>query len=238
MERLFYKNGRRTYTCIKCEGYHCYKKCTSKLIKDIDDAQSLKGCQVIEGALEIRLSLGVNNTGIVRVLEESLSNVIEINDYFKIVRSYHLVSLRFLKNLKRIGGYRLDNKNYSVVILDNENLSQLWDENQNVKIENGKLLIQFNPKLCFKDIDRLRSNTILLDSYEMSKLTNSARAQCNMLPINASVANIFHNWALVQWQPISLDDTNFTLAYVVNYKEAPNQDVNIYESRDACSEDG
>lgn len=46
---------------------------------------------------------------IVKELEENLAMIQEINGYLKIVRSYPLVSLNFLKSLKKIRGSSLDN---------------------------------------------------------------------------------------------------------------------------------
>jgi len=44
-------------------------------------------------------------------LEENLGAIEEVTGYIKIVRSYALLSLRFLKSLKVIGGERLyDNR--------------------------------------------------------------------------------------------------------------------------------
>jgi len=40
-------------------------------------------------------------------LEENLGSIEEVTGYIKIVRSYALLSLRFLKSLKVIGGERL-----------------------------------------------------------------------------------------------------------------------------------
>jgi len=40
-------------------------------------------------------------------LEENLGAIEEVTDYIKIVRSYALLSLRFLKSLRVIGGERL-----------------------------------------------------------------------------------------------------------------------------------
>jgi len=48
-------------------------------------------------------------------LEENLGAIEEVTDYVKIVRSYALLSLRFLKSLSVIGGERLyDNRLESV----------------------------------------------------------------------------------------------------------------------------
>lgn len=47
---------------------------------------------------------------IVKDLEKSMGMIEEIGGYLKIVRSFPLVSLNFLKNLKRIRGNQLESQ--------------------------------------------------------------------------------------------------------------------------------
>lgn len=47
---------------------------------------------------------------IVRELEENLHNIQEIDGYLKVTRSYPLVSLNFLRNLRVIHGKNLSDK--------------------------------------------------------------------------------------------------------------------------------
>lgn len=49
---------------------------------------------------------------IVNELEENLNMIEEIDGYIKIVRSFPLVSLNFLKSLKVIHGYTLESSKY------------------------------------------------------------------------------------------------------------------------------
>lgn len=80
--------------------------------------------------------LGGRGTNIIRELEQSLSSIEEITGYLKIARSFPVVSLSFLKNLKRIRGMVLDSKKYSLVVLDNQNLQELWDVDHKVGLLN------------------------------------------------------------------------------------------------------
>ena len=86
----------------------------------------MNGCGVIDGSLVIQIRSqgggGRGGTHIIKELEQSLSNIEEITGYLKIARSFPLVSLSFLKKLKRIKGKILDNKKYSLVVMDNQNL--------------------------------------------------------------------------------------------------------------------
>lgn len=94
-------NGRRV--CKKCEKGGCLKKCRGASIDNIQQVQTLKDCEIIEGSLTIQLrSRGGEN--IVKELEEYLRTITEITGFLKVIRSYPLLSLGFFKNLKKIGG--------------------------------------------------------------------------------------------------------------------------------------
>lgn len=58
---------------------------------------------------------------LVKELEENLQSIREINGYLKIVRSFPLVSLNFLKNLKVIHGKKLDSDKYVYFTFSLEN---------------------------------------------------------------------------------------------------------------------
>ena len=73
---------------------------------NIETAQSLKGCTRILGDLEIQIKGG---QGVVKELEENLGSIEEIDGHLKVARSYPLVTLNFLKNLRLIRGNSSDN---------------------------------------------------------------------------------------------------------------------------------
>ncbi|BES91399.1 tyrosine-protein kinase receptor [Nesidiocoris tenuis] len=95
-------NGK--YHCERCTGM-CKKECPAANIDSIASAQKLQGCTSIKGALNIQIRGGSN---VVKELEENLNMVEEIDDYLKVVRSFPLVSLNFLKKLKVIHGQKLE----------------------------------------------------------------------------------------------------------------------------------
>lgn len=235
---------RKNSSGIFCEpcGMACQKRCKVKLIDSISAAQSLKGCQIIEGPLEIQIrSSGKTadpSSNIVKELVNSLSEIEVIEDYLKIARSFPIVSLSFLKKLKVIKGNHLESNRYSLFIWDNQNLQELWDESQKITIEKGKLFFHFNPKLCFFKIERLQTKQIVIDNYETAKLSNGDKTPCNVTSLNVSVVNIYSKAALVQWQPLILDDERSLLSYVVFYIPAPFQNVTLWDGRDACGNDG
>ena len=55
------------------------------------------------------LFIAIGNIGL--ELEQSLGDITEVTQYVKIVRSYALLSLHFLKSLKVIDGEGLDDRN-------------------------------------------------------------------------------------------------------------------------------
>ncbi|KAJ8926815.1 hypothetical protein NQ314_020663 [Rhamnusium bicolor] len=139
-----YKSDYLNHTCIQCGG-RCEKYCDGINIDSISLAKQLRGCTHIKGSLEIQIRGGSN---VVNELEENLSMIEEISGYLKIVRSFSLVSLNFLKNLKRIRGDSLENQKYVFVVLDNQNLQELWDqENKTLKIDSGRLFFSLQSKI-------------------------------------------------------------------------------------------
>jgi insulin receptor len=227
--------------CVPC-GNNCQKKCQSKIIDSIAAAQSLKGCSIIEGPLEIQIRSSTKTfdqtNNVVKELETSLSEIVEIQDYLKIARSFPIVSLSFLKKLKIIRGKRLESNKYSLVVWDNQNLQELWDENQEVNIENGKLFFHYNPKLCFFKIERLVKNSLLIENYEFAQKSNGDKTPCNVTKLEVTVVNILAHAALLNWKPLKLDDERSLLSYVVFYIAAPYQNITLWQNRDACGNDG
>lgn len=235
-----FKNGNET-DCKPC-GSECQKKCQAKIIDSIAAAQTLKGCAIIEGPLEIQIRSSAktvdSTNNVVKELENSLSDIVEIHDYLKIARSFPIVSLSFLKNLKHIRGKRLESSKYSLVIWDNQNLQELWDETQEVKIDNGQLFFHFNPKLCFYKIERLTKYPDKIENLETAKISNGDKIPCNVTSLTVSVADILSHAALLTWEPLKLEDERSLLSYVVFYIPAQFSNVTLWDGRDACGNDG
>lgn len=236
-----YKDKNNLLSCRLC-GSECLKKCQAKIIDSIAAAQTLKGCAIIEGPLEIQIRSSAKSVdatnNIVRELEKSLSDIVEIQDYLKIARSFPIVSLSFLKKLKVIRGKRLESNKYALVIWDNQNLQELWDESQKIRVENGRLFFHFNPKLCFFKIERLTTDPTLIENYETAKMSNGDKTPCNVTSLDVRVADIFPNAALLSWAPLHLEDERSLLSYVVFYISALYKNVTLWDGRDACGNDG
>jgi insulin receptor len=65
---------------------------------------------------------------------------------------------------------------YSFVLLDNQNLQELWDWNtrpEDLRIVNGRLFFHFNPKLCLYKIEKLKQVAQLPDFTDLEVAANS-----------------------------------------------------------------
>lgn len=229
----------------------CLKRCVVKTIVDsIETAQALKGCSIIDGPLEIQIRGTTKNPesgkNIVKELEASLSDIVEINDYLKIARSHLILSMSFLKNLRKINGYKLEGNRNAIVVWENQNLQELWDESQKIEIARGKLFFHFNPKLCFYKIEQLANKSVaantnlstIIENYETAKISNGDKTPCNVTPLNVTVEKILPQAALLSWDPLKLEDERSLLNYVVFYIAAPHNNVTLWDGRDACGNDG
>lgn len=73
-------------------------------------------------------------------------------------------------------------RNYTLYVLDNQNLQQLWDWNHHVlSIPMGKMYFAFNPKLCLAEIYHMEEVTGTKgrqNKAEINPRTNGDRASC------------------------------------------------------------
>ncbi|KAI4497351.1 hypothetical protein M0802_007598 [Mischocyttarus mexicanus] len=229
-------------SCRKCKG-PCLKECRGTSVDSIASAQKLRGCTHITGSLEIQIRGGKN---IVNELEDSLNMIEEIDGYLKIVRSFPLISLNFLKSLRVIRGNFLDNNKYTLAVLDNQNLQELWDwsthGNIGIYSKDGpaKVFFHFNPKLCFYKIEALRKKAHLQEfsDLEVAPNSNGDKVACNVTELKTVVTKTTSDAALIEWEQFTHHDPRSLLGYVVYFIEAPNENVTMYDGRDACGGDG
>ena len=229
-------------SCKKCDG-PCLKECTGASVDSIASAQKLRGCTHITGSLEIQIRGGKN---IVKELEDSLNMIEEIDGYLKIVRSFPLISLNFLKSLKVIRGNALDNGKYTLAVLDNQNLQELWDWETHPKISilskegHAKVFFHFNPKLCLQKIETMREKAALdeFTDLEVAPNSNGDKVACNVTELTTEVVKKSAGAALITWEAFNHHDTRSLLGYVVYFIEAPSENVTMYDGRDACGGDG
>ena len=222
--------------CIKCKDT-CPKGCTGKKVDSVQAAQDLSGCTKIEGALEIRIIKGSN---IQQELEENLGQITEIRDYLWIHNSHALLSLNFLKSLTKIGGNGGPN-GYALLINDNENLQTLFidDVEKNLEIRHGNMSFHFNRKLCLHLIRKFEKNVKMAPNAQndIGNTTNGDQAACSVSTLNLTVFQVTGHVAFLKWDRYELGDKRAIISYVIKYKEAPFQNVSMFEGRDACSDD-
>ncbi|XP_015912635.1 insulin-like peptide receptor isoform X2 [Parasteatoda tepidariorum] len=232
------------HECKKCKG-QCPKICDGAVIDSVSSAQKLKDCTYVNGSLEIQIQGGDN---IIKELESSLSSIKEIRGYLKIARSYPLVSLNFLRDLAYIHGEQLDKKEYALLVLDNQNLQELWNwesRKNKLMIKGGKVFFHFNSKLCPNKIEELKSHAEVMpwDERDVSPSSNGDRVACNVIDMDMEVWRVGANVVGLRWTNFRLAHKNIDfrslLGYVVYFKEAPDGlgNVTIFDGRDACGAD-
>ncbi|KAG8185562.1 hypothetical protein JTE90_017566 [Oedothorax gibbosus] len=236
------ENKQNKHECRPCQG-QCPKICDGAVVDSVGSAQKLKGCTQIYGSLEIQIQGGDN---IIKELEASLSSIQEIRGYLKIARSFPLVSLNFLRDLKIVHGEQLDKKEYALLVLDNQNLQELWNwESRKTKLHiyGGKVFFHFNSKLCPNKIKELQKYADVRewDERDVSPSSNGDRVACNVVDMNITVWGVKANVVGLSWKNFrkTHSDMDFRslLGYVIYYREAPERNVTIFDGRDACGAD-
>ncbi|XP_040190513.1 insulin receptor-related protein-like [Rana temporaria] len=222
--------------CHKCEGL-CPKMCKVgiKAIDTIQTAKELTGCTHIEGSLIFNIRRGNN---LASELQRSLGRIETITGFLKIKHSFALVSLSFFKNLKLIRGDSMVDGNYTLYILDNQNLQQLWDPNHEIlSIPVGKLYFAFNPKLCLseiKNMEALTGTTGRQNKADINPRTNGDRASCkaHVLKFVSNVTEF--DRIILRWERYRTPEPRDLLSFIVHYKESPFQNITEHLGQDAC----
>lgn len=84
--------------------------------------------------------------------------------------------------------YAFKYKRYALVVLDNQNLVELWDWNTRepigeLQIERGQIFFHFNPKLCIYRIKQLQKKLgdrfREVDDLEVAPNSNGDKIACN-----------------------------------------------------------
>ncbi|NXT71610.1 INSRR protein, partial [Chaetops frenatus] len=194
-------------------------------------------------------------------LQSSLGLIETITGFLKIKHSFALVSLSFFKNLKLIRGDSMVDGNYTLYVLDNQNLQQLWDWSHHIlSIPVGKMYFAFNPKLCLAEIYRMEEVTGTKgrqNKAEINPRTNGDRASCEygagdswqcrdplpepcLLPTGKTqtlrfISNVTESDRIfLKWERYRPPEYRDLLSFIVYYKESPFQNVSEYVGQDAC----
>ncbi|KFQ91111.1 Insulin receptor-related protein, partial [Nipponia nippon] len=231
-----YTRNESSIFCHKCEGL-CPKECKvgTKTIDSTRAAQELGGCTLVEGNLIVNIRRGYN---LASELQSSLGLIETITGFLKIKHSFALVSLSFFKNLKLIRGDSMVDGNYTLYVLDNQNLQQLWDWSHHVlSIPVGKMYFAFNPKLCLAEIYRMEEVTGTKgrqNKAEINPRTNGDRASCKTQTLRF-ISNITESDRIfLKWERYRPPEYRDLLSFIVYYKESPFQNVSEYVGQDAC----
>ncbi|XP_077323964.1 insulin receptor-related protein-like [Lithobates pipiens] len=231
-----YTRNESSIVCHKCEGL-CPKICKVgiKAIDSIQTAKELTGCTHIEGSLIFNIRRG-NNLAL--ELQRSLGLIDTITGFLKIKHSFALVSLSFFKNLKLIRGDSMVDGNYTLYILDNQNLQQLWDPNhEHLSIPVGKLYFAFNPKLCLSEIyntEALTGTKGRQNKADINPRTNGDRASCKTHALKFVANATEFDRIFLKWESYRTTEPRDLLSFIVHYKESPFQNITEHLGQDAC----
>uniref|UniRef100_A0A8C1I659 Insulin-like growth factor 1 receptor n=1 Tax=Cyprinus carpio TaxID=7962 RepID=A0A8C1I659_CYPCA len=222
----FTRNDTQSMFCSACDGL-CDKVCESKTIDSVDAAQSLQGCTVIKGNLQINIRRGK--------LESFMGLIQTVTGYVKIKHSHTLGSLSFLKSLRYIHGEELTEL-YAFSAVDNQNLQYLWDWSQhNLTIKAGKVFFRFNPKLCMSEIQKMWEKTGVKEKMEEDDArSNGERASCESYILKFKSNHTQSTRIKLTWERYRPPDYRDLISFIVYYKEAPFQNITEFDGQDGC----
>ncbi|XP_034039300.1 insulin-like growth factor 1 receptor isoform X2 [Thalassophryne amazonica] len=218
--------------CTACDGL-CDKVCEEKVIDSMDAAQSLKGCTVIKGNLEINIRRGHN---IVAELESFTGLIQRVTGYVGIKHSHTLSSLAFLRSLRYIDGESLLDDTYAFSAFDNQQLQYLWDWKQhNLTIKTGKVFFRANPKLCMSEIRSMWEKTGIQGRFDDTLFRNNGdRASCESTTLMFKSNSTSSTRIKLTWQRYRPSDYRDLISFIVYYKEAPFQNITEFDGQDGC----
>ncbi|XP_039293585.1 insulin receptor [Nilaparvata lugens] len=227
--------------CRQCTSSHCRKTCEGQVVDSLSAAQNLTGCTHIVGSLIISLKTG-SDKFIQPELQQSLGSIQEIDGSLKIVRTFPLVSLNFLRNLRIIHGKKLlFNDNKSFVVAENHNLQELWDWNQRpsrLQILNGSVFFHYNPKLCLsliKSFIKEINFTKTIGLLDISEESNGDKFPCKTVNLNVRVLKRYNE--SVELYIEKPKDKEMFSRYILYYVKSPFQNIS-YEEPDDCGDYG
>uniref|UniRef100_A0A674CH20 Tyrosine-protein kinase receptor n=1 Tax=Salmo trutta TaxID=8032 RepID=A0A674CH20_SALTR len=231
-KRLRFSIRPRPMFCSACDGL-CDKICDEKVIDSVDAAQSLKGCTVIKGNLQINIRRGQN---IVSELESFMGLIQTVTGYVRIRHSQTLGSLSFLKSLRYINGEELMDDMYAFHAVGNQHLQSLWDWTQhNLTIRAGKLFFRSNPKLCMSEIRNMWRRTGITEKFEEDDFRNNGdRASCESKVLRFKSNSTMSNRIKLTWQRYRPPDYRDLISFILYYKEAAYQNTTEFDGLDGC----
>ncbi|XP_055296266.1 insulin-like receptor [Sitodiplosis mosellana] len=216
----------------------CARECPGTEVDSMATSDLLRGCQIVKGDIFIRLQSGVANT--MQLLERNLGDIEEIEGILKIYRSPVITSLSFLRSLRIIRGISSENSKYTFIVTSNENLVELWNWNEKSALQliRGNLLVHFNSKLCLNQIQELqkvlKTNTT---ADFISPESNGYEQTCTATVIVTSNNVLSSSSVKINWDKITVLDTEKIVGYIIYYIVAPTRTVSRL-SIDTCVQYG
>ncbi|KAI8045663.1 insulin-like growth factor 1 receptor [Drosophila gunungcola] len=242
-------------------GYQCVKKCPGNQKKVVDDkgliqcqveckgdfhVKSAADLEVLQDCITINGSLIIELTNIkekiVEALENALVSVKEITGYLKVIHSVQLVSLTFLQNLDSIRGEKLVENKYALFVVNNYHLEHIWPTNHQVIIQRGMLFFHLNPRLCYDKIHQLQSSLKSGENIsvaDVSPNSNGERVICGdgVRSLRPTVEDSNSTAVRIILTYMDWEGMETLLGYSFYYKEAPQQNVTMYDGRHGCGHD-
>lgn len=213
--------------CTKSKGGNCKRNCNSFKITDEMLSRNAAyrlhtNCTTIR-SLEIEVKYGTSED-VERRLEEYIGKVEVIYDQLKIIRSYSLTSLNFLRNLHEIRGENTVNK-MALVVRGNKNLQKLWTRGDGedapprpVRILNGTVSFHYNPKLCMSEVYKFGNLSTLapFTDLEVSNISNGDQFACTVYNLQVETVKIeSQSIVLRMHKPVEVDDLERFLVYFI-----------------------
>ncbi|KAI8129375.1 hypothetical protein FF38_13017 [Lucilia cuprina] len=234
------KECPKHYVEVKKNGkISCALNCTGNfVVHTIDDLEGLADCSTIEGSLTIELY--EIHKPLIQNLEHAFRNLNEITGYLKILSSPQIVSLHFFKNLHTIRGLELIENKYSLYVVNNHYLEELWLGR--VAILQGCIYFHFNPRLCYEKITDLQSSfkeCTKITIKDASRNSNGERVVCgpDIRDLTANITDFNSNSAVVQVDLMVPEEFSLLIGYTYYYKEAPERNVTKFDGRHGCGRD-
>ncbi|XP_050539538.1 insulin-like peptide receptor [Daktulosphaira vitifoliae] len=232
-------DGKNCKPCTRTPAGNCQRNCNGFKITDdmlrsrkSDEYRLHTNCTTIK-SLEIEVKYGLSED-VERRLEEYVGKVEIILDQLKIIRSYSLNSLNFLRNLREIRGENTGN-NMSLVVRGNKNLKELWSWDQrfykkNLTIMNGSVSFHYNPKLCYQVI-RDFGDTVKLPTFsdlEVSSMSNGDQYACYVTELKVETVGIGPQSIILKMHKVQ--ETDNLERFLVYFIEASKWSDNIETS--------
>lgn len=219
--------------CKDCNG-PCEKICNSTTIDTLRYIFNMEGCTHINGSLSIRFQ--TEDPIPEAFLIKYFGDIQVIDGYLEIHRSNHLKSLRFLKSLRVIKGNVTRYKGNSLVIAHNMALESLWGDDLQLKILNGQYLIQDNPQLCPKEIERFIRRTKVTDILPNNVYNNGKQKVCDTVNLNVTIVDRGPTSVTLRWDEYNIGNNNNSIVvYLITYVE---KGANKIVWDDTCKESG